>query len=347
MESNQIPMAYVTNETGERELLVGDAAENMTVNQAIKASKIGGVSFKDDLVAQKLLSPVAGLDVKLYKFKQIAEITEGIAELAQQDASVAEHVTGHTRQLARKEQNAFDSVGETVTRGISDLLTFAGVESEESNAKKKRIYIASRQSFDDTIEYVTEKLNGSGANYSADGVRAAYEAQVINKGARTGAFKLHQDPSEAGKNLYKTALGPVLNPAVFAREEDMVNTLAAHPELTAQQKKLFLDNRVQVLKQNFASYSKLLSESAVGDDWAKALVSGRQAGRDDLDIFDEFVAKDENFNEYLDSAKGIAYSVWDSLASLLYIAPAVMGADWAKDGLANAAQRQSDRREVA
>ena len=347
VESNQIPMAYVTNETGERELLVGDAAENMTVNQAIKASKIGGVSFKDGLVAQKLLSPVAGLDVKLYKFKKIAEISEGIAELAQQDASVAEHVTGHTRQLARKDQNAFDSVGGTVTRGISDLLTFAGVESEESNAKKKRIYIASRQSFDDTIEYVTEKLNGSGANYSPDDVRAAYEAHVINEGARTGAFKLHQDPSEAGKNLYKTALGPVLNPAVFAREEDMVNTLAAHPELTAEQKKLFLDNRVQVLKQNFASYSKLLSESAVGDDWAKALVSGRQAGRDDLDIFDEFVAKDENFNEYLDSAKGIAYSVWDSVASLLYIAPAVMGADWAKDGLANAAQRQSDRREVA
>ena len=347
VESNQIPMAYVTNETGERELLVGDAAENMTVNQAIKASKIGGVSFKDGLVAQKLLSPVAGLDVKLYKFKKIAEISEGIAELAQQDASVAEHVTGHTRQLARKDQNAFDSVGGTVTRGISDLLTFAGVESEESNAKKKRIYIASRQSFDDTIEYVTEKLNGSGANYSPDDVRAAYEAHVINEGARTGAFKLHQDPSEAGKNLYKTALGPVLNPAVFAREEDMVNTLAAHPELTAEQKKLFLDNRVQVLKQNFASYSKLLSESAVGDDWAKALVSGRQAGRDDLDIFDEFVAKDENFNEYLDSAKGIAYSVWDSVASLLYIAPAVMGADWAKDGLSNAAQRQSDRREVA
>jgi len=347
VESNQIPLAYVTNENGERELLVGDAAENMTVNQAIKASKIGGVSFKDGLVAQKLLSPVAGLDVKLYKFKQIAEISEGIAELAQQDASVAEHVTGHTRQLARKDQNAFDSVSGTVTRGISDLLTFAGVESEESNSKKKRIYIASRQSFDDTIEYVTEKLNGSGANYSPDDVRAAYEAHVINEGARTGAFKLHQDPSEAGKNLYKTALGPVLNPAVFAREEDMVNTLAAHPELTAQQKKLFTDNRVQVLKQNFASYSKLLSESAVGDDWAKALVSGRQAGRDDLDIFDDFIAKDENFNEYLDSAKGIAYSVWDSVASLLYIAPAAMGADWAKDGLSNAAQRQSDRREVA
>tara|TARA_R110001592_G_scaffold155117_2_gene384670 strand:+ start:932 stop:13306 length:12375 start_codon:yes stop_codon:yes gene_type:complete len=347
VESNQIPMAYVTNETGERELLVGDAAENMTVNQAIKASKIGGVSFKDGLAAQALLSPVAGLDVKLYKFKQIAEISEGIAELAQQDASVAEHVTGHTRQLARKDQNAFDSVGGTVTRGISDLLTFVGVESEESNAKKKRVYIASRQSFDDTIEYITEKLNGSGANYSPDDVRAAYEAHVVHEGARTGAFKLHQDPSEAGKNLYKTALGPVLNPAVFAREEDMVNTLAAHPELTAQQKKLFLDNRVQVLKQNFASYSKLLSESAVGDDWAKALVSGRQAGRDDLDIFDDFIEKDENFNEYLDSAKGIAYSVWDSVASLLYIAPAAMGADWAKDGLANAAQRQSDRREVA
>ena len=347
VESNQIPLAYVTNETGERELLVGDAAENMTVNQAIKASKIGGVSFKDGLVAQKLLSPVAGLDVKLYKFKQIAEISEGIAELAQQDASVAEHVTGHTRQIARKDQSAWDSLSQSVTRGISDLLTFVGVESEESNAKKKRIYTASRQSFDDTIEYITEKLNGSGANYSPDDVRAAYESHVVNEGARTGAFKLHQDPSEAGKNLYKTALGPVLNPAVFAREEDMVNTLAAHPELTAQQKKLFLDNRVQVLKQNFASYSKLLSESAVGDDWAKALVSGRQAGRDDLDIFDEFVAKDENFNEYLDSAKGIAYSVWDSVASLLYIAPAVMGADWAKDGLANAAQRQSDRREVA
>jgi len=347
VESNQIPLAYVTNETGERELLVGDAAENMTVNQAIKASKIGGVSFKDGLAAQALLSPVAGLDIKLYKFKQIAEISESIAELAQQDSSVAEHVTGHTLQLARESQNAWDATTQSLTRGLSDLMTAVGVESEESNDEKKRVYIASRQSFDNTVEYITDKLNSSGANYKAEDVRDAYEAHVIHEGARRGTFKLHQDPSEAGKNLYKTALGPVLNPAVFAREEDMINTLAAHPELTAQQKKLFIEKRVDVLKQNFASYSKLLSESAVGDDWAKALIDGRQAGRDDLDIFDDFVAKDENFNEYLDSAKGIAYSVWDSVATLVYAAPAIMGADWAKDGLADAVQRQSDRREVA
>ncbi len=347
VESNQIPLAYVTNETGERELLVGDAAENMTVNQAIKASKIGGVSFKDGLAAQALLSPVAGLDIKLYKFKQIAEISESIAELAQQDSSVAEHVTGHTLQLARESQNAWDATTQSLTRGLSDLMTAVGVESEESNDKKKRVYIASRQSFDNTVEYITDKLNSSGANYKAEDVRDAYEAHVIHEGARRGTFKLHQDPSEAGKNLYKTALGPVLNPAVFAREEDMINTLAAHPELTAQQKKLFAEKRVDVLKQNFASYSKLLSESAVGDDWAKALIDGRQAGRDDLDIFDDFVAKDENFNEFADSAKGIAYSVWDSVATLVYAAPAIMGADWAKDGLANTAQRQSDRREVA
>lgn len=347
VESNQLPLAYVTNEEGQRELLVGDAAENMTVTQAIKASKIGGVSFKDGLVAQKLLSPIAGLDIKLYKFKRITEISEGIAELAQQDASVAEHVTGHTRQLARKDRNAFDSVGATITSGVSDLLTFIGAESEESNAEKERIFLASHESFDNTVEYITEKLNASGANYNTKDVRDAYESHVINEGAKRGVFKLHQDPSEAGKNLYKTALGPVLNPAVFAREEDMVNTLAAHPELTAQQKELFTKNRVDVLKQNFASYSKLLSESAVGDEWTEALVAGRQAGRDDLDIFDEFVAKDENFNEFTDSVKGIAYSVWDSVASLLYIAPAVMGADWAKDGLADASQRQSDRREVA
>ena len=347
VESDQLPLAYVTNEEGQRELLVGDAAENMTVTQAIKASKIGGVSFKDGLVAQKLLSPIAGLDIKLYKFKKITEISEGIAELAQQDASVAEHVTGHTRQLARKDRSAFDSVGATITRGVSDLLTFAGVESEESNAEKQRIFLASHESFDNTVEYITEKLNASGANYNTKDVRDAYESHVINEGAKRGAFKLHQDPSEAGKNLYNTALGPVLNPAVFAREEDMINTLAAHPELTVQQKELFTKNRVDVLKQNFASYSKLLSESAVGDEWTKALVAGRQAGRDDLDVFDEFVAKDENFNEFTDSVKGIAYSVWDSVASLLYIAPAVMGADWAKDGLADASQRQSDRREVA
>ena len=347
VESDQIPLAYVTNENGERELLVGDAAENMTVNQAIKASKIGGVSFKDGLAAQALLSPVAGLDVKLYKFKQIAEISEGIAELAQQDSSVAEHVTGHTLQLAREGQNKWDGTTQSINRGLGDLLTAVGVQSEEDNDENKRIYIASRQSFESTVEYITDKLNSSGANYKAEDVRDAYEAHVIHEGARRGTFKLHQDPSEAGKNLYKTALGPVLNPAVFAREEDMINTLAAHPDLTAQQKKLFAEKRVDVLKQNFAGYSKLLSESAVGDDWAKALIDGRQAGRDDLDIFDDFVAKDENFNEFADSAKGIAYSVWDSVATLVYAAPAVMGADWAKDGLANASQRQSDRREVA
>ena len=347
VESNQLPMAYVINEEGQRELMVGDGAENMTVSEAIKSSKMGGVSFKDAAAVQRLLTPLDGLDINLAKFKRIASVADSIAELEKNDASVAEHVTGHIRQIARKDKTTFDNVSATVSSMLSGALTFIGVESEENNDKKKRIERASRDSFDQTIEYITEKLNDSGANYRFEDVRSAYESHVFTQGANRGLFKLHQDPKDAGKNVYKTALGPVLNPAVFARAEDMANTLAASPDLTDRQKELFTSNRAAVVKQNFSSYSKLLSESAVGDEWAAELIAGRHAGREDIDIFDAFIAKDENFNEYADSAKGIAYSVWDSVASLLYIAPAVMGADWAKEGLADASQRQSDRREVA
>ena len=347
VDSNQLPMAYVINEEGQRELMVGDGAENMTVSEAIKSSKMGGVSFKDAAAVQRLLTPLDGLDINLAKFKRIASVADSIAELEKNDASVAEHVTGHIRQIARKDKTTFDNVSATVSSMLSGALTFVGVESEENNDKKKRIERASRDSFDQTIEYITEKLNDSGANYRFEDVRSAYESHVFTQGANRGLFKLHQDPKDAGKNVYKTALGPVLNPAVFARAEDMANTLAASPDLTDRQKELFTSNRSAVVKQNFSSYSKLLSESAVGDEWAAELIAGRHAGREDIDIFDAFIAKDENFNEYADSAKGIAYSVWDSVASLLYIAPAVMGADWAKEGLADASQRQSDRREVA
>ena len=355
VESNQLPMAYVINEEGEKELLAGDAAENMTVAQAIKASKIGGVSFKDALIAQHLITPMDGLDINFSKYKKILEISDAITKLEETDSTISENIQGHIKQLAaadfKERHNSVvevgDSIFSTVGRMMGDAVTMLGAESEENNQKKKRIYYASRRSSDQVVERITRKLNRLGADYNIKDVRDAYETVVIKKAANSNSIKIYQDPSKSGKNVFNTVLGPVLNSAVYKRKEDLINTLAATSTLSNDQKEQIIKQRGEVVKENFHNFSKLIANSRIGDKWIKELVASRQAGGDDLALYDKFLLDDENFSVVQDTFTGGLVSIVDSGASLLYLLPALAKVDWAQEGLANISQDSSDRRELA
>ena len=349
VDSGQLPLAYVTNDDGDQELIAGDAADNLSTTQAIKASKIGGVHMADAMLAQTMLSPVGGTELPLYKFRRIREISKGISTLAKADSAVSEHIEGHARGLARTNngEGMVSGFFEAAQDYIGDALNAVGVGDDESNDRRNRVLQNSRQTQESFILSLTYKLNEAGGNYSQDDVRSAYEHQVVEHGVGNGSFELHQDAKDAGKNLFKTSLGPILNPKVFTREGDLEKTLAAHPDLSEEQKTAFMGGREDFLRQNFSHFSKTISESAVGDEWVAALVEGRQAGKDDLEIFDKFVEVEDNFNEFAAGAKGTAWSVIESFESLFYLAPAMFGNDWAKNGLADVSERQSKRREIA
>ena len=353
VESDQIPMAYVINEEGKRELLAGDAAENMSVAQAIKASKLGGVSFKDALAAQHLLTPMEGLNINVAKFKKIMEISMSIAELAGKDSSVSEHIEGHIKQISRQDSrvnnsdasNLLDSTFSAFGRYVSDISTALGVEKEENNEKRKRIHYASNTSFLRIINHITDKLNASGANYRLEDVRDAYEETIVRQAAGSNSFEFDQE--DAGRNLYKTALGPVMHNAVYTREKDLTATLAAHPEIPNNVKNALIIDGERQLRGNFATLSDKLSRGPYGEEWVKTLVASRQAGRDDLATYKDFIESDEHYSQGWESTTGVLHSIWEGGASMLLLAPTIAGFDWGKQGLGSIAKRQSDRRELA
>jgi hypothetical protein len=347
--SNQLPFAFVQAEGGSRKLLVSDIASKMPLQKAIKASQLGGVSFNPEDVSliQSNLQVIPDTGVTIYKTKELMEISKGIIELSKNDESVADFVDGASLQMAREKDTTAESVSRSFGDNVSEFLGAIGVADAEIDEKRERVRYASGRDVDDAVEYITDQLNESGASYKPSDVRDAYESLVVQNGFSKGVFTLRSEGKEVSENVINTKLGAQINPAVFVNDELFEKSILAHPELSAETKKLFVSSRKLVLDDQFDNYSKVLDDSSYADEWSEALLRGRQAGKEDAKILTEFTADKEVFSELGARTSGIAASVWDSVASLVYLAPAVLGSDWGKEGLQNIAKDQSNRRQIA
>jgi hypothetical protein len=347
--SNQLPFAFVQAEGGSRKLLVSDIASKMPLQKAIKASQLGGVSFNPEDVSliQSNLQVIPDTGVTIYKTKELMEISKGIIELSKNDEYVADFVDGASLQMAREKDTTAESVSRSFGDNVSEFLGAIGVADAEIDEKRERVRYASGRDVDDAVEYITDQLNESGASYKPSDVRDAYESLVVQNGFSKGVFTLRSEGKEVSENVINTKLGAQINPAVFVNDELFEKSILAHPELSAETKKLFVSSRKLVLDDQFDNYSKVLDDSSYADEWSEALLRGRQAGKEDAKILTEFTADKEVFSELGARTSGIAASVWDSVASLVYLAPTVLGSDWGKEGLQNIAKDQSNRRQIA
>jgi hypothetical protein len=349
VKANQLPFAFVQDGKGGRELLVSDFATEMPLLKAVKSSQLGGVSFnpEDISIIQKNLQVIPDTGVTVYKTKELMEISKGIVELAKSDDFVSEFVDGHSLQMAREKDTTAESVSRAVGSTVSEFLGAIGVADDAMDERRENVRYASMRNIDDAVEYITDQLNESGANYKPSDVRDAYEALVVQNGFSKGVFTLRSEGKEISENIISTKLGAQINPAVFVNDELFAKSIASHPELSDQTKKLFINSREMVLEDQFENYSKVLDESSYSDEWSEALLLGRQAGKKDADILTEFTANKEVFSELGARTSGIAASVWDSIASLVYLAPAALGVDWGKEGLQDIAKDQANRRQIA
>jgi len=349
VKANQLPFAFVQDGKGGRELLVSDFASEMPLLKAVKSSQLGGVSFnpEDIAIIQNNLQVIPDTGVTVYKTKELMEISKGIVELAKSDDFVSEFVDGHSLQMAREKDTTAESVSRAVGSTVSEFLGAIGVADDAMDERRENVRYASMRNIDDAVEYITDQLNESGANYKPSDVRDAYEALVVQNGFSKGVFTLRSEGKEISENIISTKLGAQINPAVFVNDELFAKSIASHPELSDQTKKLFINSREMVLEDQFENYSKVLDESSYSDEWSEALLLGRQAGKKDADILTEFTADKEVFSELGARTSGIAASVWDSIASLVYLAPAALGVDWGKEGLQDIAKDQANRRQIA
>lgn len=347
--SNQLPFAFVSDEEGNRKLLISDAASEMPLAQAIKSSQLGGVSFNPQDVAliESNLQVIPDTGLSVYKTKELMEISKGIVELSQDDNYVSAFVDGHGKQMARGRDTTAESYARAFGNNVADLISAFGVSDDEIDEHRKRVGYASRRGIGEAVEYITDRLNESGANYKSKDVRDAYETLVVQNGLGKGYFSMRTEGNQLTENIIMTKLGAQINPAVYANDEVFENSIKAHPELSENTKKLLIENRDVVLQDKFEDYSNVLHDSKYAEEWSEALLLGRQAGKKDVDIFKEFTSNEDVFSELGARASGIAASVGDSLLSLMFLVPAAFGNETGKAGLQMIAQEQADRRQVA
>jgi hypothetical protein len=129
VRNNELPFAFVKGEEGESVFIAGDLALKMSVPEAIKASKVGGVGMADAYLAQEELSLVAGTNTPVFKFKRLKTATEMILALAETDESLRLQINGHGTRLAESEYDnderwkAFlDDSGQDITDGVGFLM---------------------------------------------------------------------------------------------------------------------------------------------------------------------------------------------------------------------------------
>ena len=365
VNNGELAFAVVTGVDGTPEFIAGDRAVKSDLLSALKDSKIGGVQLSDAYLAQDQLSTQQGTDLPKYKYNRLREAHDMILELAEEDESLRYQISGHGTRLARSEYDKndawemfLDDAGQDITDAAGWLIgKVMGSDQDErtAEARKERARIAQAGSafFDEATKELARRLNNvegirDSDAFSLEEVQTAYKQVILNDANANNKFEFHDGDDEVGKNIRTYGyLGPTVHPAAMANKDVFDRMLAARPDIDDSVKKTLATSRTAFLENNFSDMSDLLSRSGQSDEWTAALTKGRANGQANHEILSDFLADEENYNEFAERTKGIAWSLWDSVTQLAAAVPAAFGAEWAQDTLVNSARRNSDRREVA
>ncbi len=364
VRNNELPFAVIYDEKGNRKILASDRATETDLATALKQSKAGGLSLADAYLAQEQLEIPEGFKAPRFKLERYVEAANVISELAKNNQSVSELIDGRSTNLAVQEYSTndiaaktLDSVGEALVLGTKKVMglfseeTRKSTDEEYNKARATRRW--SRTDEDEVAANLSRMLVDSKAipnadAYSMEEIKAAVTELALQDANRKGKFELHTDDKEVGKNIRNYGFGaPVIHPAALANEDLFNKTLAARPDISEGTKEMLQTSRVAHLTETFNDTAEILSRSNVADGWNEALIAGRQQGKQNYEILNDFLKDENNYNELAERSKGVGRSVWDAGVNLLAALPAALGAKWAQDTLVNSAQANADRRAVA
>ena len=342
----ELPMARLS--TGQ--LLVGDAAANTDIVSAIKASSFGGVNMSDALAAQAQLDTPDGFDMPLYKIQRVANATRLLQTERKNNTAFDIQIDGLSTEAAQDEYSTLDWLehsADAAGRGVVNFFARMLGKGDQVDEEEKRRDALKEAQGADVSQLATQyamKLD-----LAPEDTQMALEQMILENGVNKGMFELHDlDDKDVGKNLRMGGYGlPVMSAKAMVNKDLFDATLAAHPELSEEVKTMLNKQRTQVLRSEFTSLDKFLSGSNVSDSWNTALVAGRSAGLADYKILESFVADEDNYNEFKERAAGIGMSFVNGVGQLFAAIPAAMGFEGAKDYLADVAQKNADRRQLA
>ena len=314
--NGELPLARVTNEDGEQEIIAGSMMDSMNLSEAIRSSKTGGVGFSDALNVQSLLSTPLGYKAPLYKVARYNEAAAMIGEIAKNDEQTAKVVDSFGTSLAWADEN----------------------DREIFDAQKPDIS-AVRRSLNANLK--------SGHTFSDEEVDKALTQLAYHSANDQNKFKFYED-EDVGRNVRNVGYGtPLVSPALMLNKPLFDKALAAHPEITENQRTALNAQREIAAANSFDSYHKILTESTISSEWLNTLQSGRASGQKDSDTLEQFVSNPDNFGELTSRVGGVKESILDGFGELVAAVPMMMGADWARDYMVGNIKERQNRREVS
>ena len=359
IRNNEIPFAKVRGEDGNYEIIASDLAAQLPLKDALAQSQKAGIGLADAYVAQKELETPEGFNAPNYKVKRIAEAASMLEALAKEDEDVKANIDGYARKMARTEYDWGDSVGAAFNRAGEVVVNAIGTilgRGDEIRAKedfKKKAEMTALTNFSTTAERLAKKINTSGAvrdseAYSVEEIKTAMNELGVRRATDQGYFQFHDGDNEIGKNIRSYGVGlPTVPPALMANKEKFDKALAARPDISDKVKSQLESQRKQFIDKQFSQFNDLLSRSDIGEDWQNELQKGRAAGQKDSKTLETFLSNEDNYSEFSQRAKGLGMSVVDGFGQLLAALPAAAGSEFAQDYLADVAQKNKDRRELA
>jgi hypothetical protein len=359
IRNNEIPFAKVLNDDGNYEIIASDLAAQLPLKDALAQSQKAGVGLADAYVAKRELDTEEGFTAPNYKVKRIAEAASMLEALAKEDEDVKANIDGYARKMARTEYDwgdsvgaAFNRAGEVVVNAIGTMLG-RGDEIKAKEDFKKKAELTASTNLSTTAERLAKKINTSGAireseAYSVDEIKTAMNELGVRRATDQGYFQFHDGDDEIGKNIRNYGYGlPTVPPALMANKEKFDKALAARPDISDKVKSQLEGQRKQFIDKQFHQFNDLLTRSDIGEDWQNELQKGRASGQKDSKTLETFLANEDNYSEISQRFKGLTMSVVDGFGQLVAAIPAAVGSEFAQDYLADVAQKNQDRRELA
>jgi hypothetical protein len=363
INNNKIPFAVFEDDNGERMIKTSDLASSMSLNEALKASRVAGASLADAYVAQDELSIPEGSTMPRYKIKRVAEMAEVLSELSKKDKSIQSTVEALGSRAALQEYDMWDElsyrgdefskdIGMVAAKTIGLFSESAAKKADEDYNARKELNSLTRENLEFFRGSITKSLEDSGVfdkgSIQPDDVDMLIKEIAIDNAARKGKFILHDEEGEYGKNIRKTALGTtIMQPAALMNENLFNKTIEARPDLSATDRKKLQADRLTTLTDNFTVADKIFRRTGSEDKWNLAVIEGRQQGKANHEILGDFLKDDDNYSNFVERSKGIGMSFVSGVALPVLGVLTAMGNDWSADTLTQLAQDNADRREVA
>ena len=356
--------AVYQDEKGDNVFLGGEIPEGMSPSDVLKAGSEYGVTPKNFLELEYWGSEVStSNNLPRHAIKKRYHALADIANFVDSKASFEEYqekIDGLSEAYAHRTtydtgdtvwNNVTDFLQENLTRPLgSGLAGIIGDEGRQRQITEESLYEDAQEYYADNFDEIREGLIleiHKSTGHSMDVVQDAIDQIVVNNADAKNMLLFHGDEEDMAKNVHKGVFQlPIVHSSLLAQKEkfkDALDKAGVSPEVQqlAEQKRVFK------LTETFKNKSDVLQEE-YGDKWNEAVIDGRQQGLKNHEIIEKFAQDEENFSEAWARTEGILYSVGaEGFGTLFYGVGAMLGSDWARQGLDDIQEGRAHRNELA